>query len=114
MKKLILNTFLLMTVLVLFSCDTKKVVEKPSVNDDSLIKNEIIVQLKKDIAPRELTTAHEKYKLEMKKAVSKITNLWLFTYDTELIQPEKMLQMLKTSELTVNAEYNKKLTGRRN
>ncbi|MEO1258912.1 MAG: hypothetical protein AAFZ15_08935 [Bacteroidota bacterium] len=112
MKNQILNTLLFLSFLTLFSCDTKKAADTTTPDNPSFIKNEIIVQLKKDVAPRELTAAHEKYELTMKEAVSKITNMWLFTYNTDLIDPEKMLKKLKESALTVNAEFNKKLTGR--
>lgn len=101
------------SILLLLACNTKKTTTNtPTPDDGVFIKNEIIVQLKKGVTPRQLVAAHEKYKLETMKAVVKITNMWLFTYDTKLIDPDKLLKILRDSELTIEAEFNKNLNRR--
>ena len=109
MKKIlffaIIITFL---ALIALSCKHSKKVSE-SKGEDSFIKNEIIVQLKKDASTRRVLESFKEYKLETIKAVNQEMNIWLFTYDTDLISSKEMLEKLKNSTLVDTAEYNKKV-----
>ena len=119
MKNPILLFFLISTFSILLnSCDSSKKATQDSTDNQVVIENEILAELKEGVVPRQLVRAFAPYKLQMKEAVSQPTNLWLFTYDTELIEPAKMIELVKASELVKMAEFNKRVklrdTGRGN
>lgn len=106
-----LFSLLVLPLLLACTCKTTQPTTGNS-SDDSFIKNEILVQLTDAATPRQLETDFNSYDFKQKKVISRETNLWLFTYDTSLIEPEKMLEKVKTSAHTVDAEFNKRLNIR--
>ncbi len=91
---------------------SRKATSRPDTSSDGIIKNEIIVQLKGRVKPQQLTGAYQRYDLKLLRAVSEATNLWLFTYNTDKIAPEEMLNILRNSQFATNAEFNKEVEMR--
>ena len=94
--------------------DEKEVIEDSAKekSDSHFIKDRFIVQLKGKVDPKMIVAALQKYKLELLKPISKHMNMWLFTYDTSTIEPEKMLEILKNSQYATDAEFDKNLNLR--
>lgn len=81
--------------------------------DNSLIKNELIVALKKDVSPDRFTNRFRVYDMKKLKAINKSMNIWLFTYNTELVVPEKALEKVRLSTAVKSAEFNKNIALRK-
>ncbi len=107
----VLFTTMLLTVSMLWSCNSTKSKNKETV-DSHFIYSELIVSLKKEVDIDVLFNEFKSYKLAKKKAINARMGLWLLTYDTDKIDPKKMLKKIRAFEGVVNAEFNKNLTGR--
>lgn len=101
----IFRPLLLLAFLLAYACNTQKNTETTEM--PTYIKDALIVQLKDQVTPRQLTNEYRPYSLKMGKAISKETNIWLFTYDTSAIKPLKMLKDIKSSQYVVEAEFDK-------
>lgn len=103
MKKRLFLPILALLAVLLFACKTPK----DGTSGAEWIKNEIIVQLKGKVSPRQVVSAYQKYKVAIVKPIDEAKNKWLFTYDTSLIEPPAMLKVLQNSQFATAAEYNK-------
>ena len=92
--------FFLALSIILLACNSK-------ISDTSSKgeKNEIVVQLKGKVKPSAVVGAYQMYRVEMLKLLDKSTNTWLFTYDTTLISPEDMLNMMNNSQFATSARW---------
>lgn len=109
MNPSIFRAVFLLSFLLAYACNTQKNTDttKTTVDAPVYIENALIVQLKDRATPRQLTDEYRHYNLKMDKAISRATNLWLFTYDTSTIEPPKMLKIIKDSPYVTEAEFDK-------
>ncbi|MEM6318864.1 MAG: DUF6438 domain-containing protein [Bacteroidota bacterium] len=73
------------------------------------IHNEIIVQLKKGVKPQEWCTKFGRYDLKVKRTLSTLTPIYLLSFDTGKMAPDRMLSILRKDDKVVMAEFNKRL-----
>lgn len=99
---------LLIPFLLLLACNaTKKATLDET--EDSIIKHELIVQLSKDASMRQLLHQFKAYELRKLKVINESMNIWLLTYNTDLIEASQMLEKLKASKGVGQVEFNKKV-----
>ncbi|MEM7368728.1 MAG: hypothetical protein AAF587_08990 [Bacteroidota bacterium] len=104
-------------VLMTLACrTTQSAAEEPKDVQDNpgIIANQFIVKLKPGVQPETLSSTFQQYGLTLKKMINKSMNLWVFTYRQESLEPENMLLILKESEHVQEAEFDKRLSNRRN
>jgi hypothetical protein len=69
-------------------------------------KGEILVQLNSGINANQLTQVFTHIGLTQKQKVSDILNIWLFLYNTEVIQSEACLNLIKQNNFVLTAQFN--------
>ncbi|MEM6343918.1 MAG: hypothetical protein AAF927_08560 [Bacteroidota bacterium] len=99
-------------ITLLGACDTSRQASGDDPAEDALIKDHFIVKLAPEVKPEALEASFSKQDLSHQKVIVRSMNLWLFTYDTQKMKPEKMLAKLKASELVLEAQFDKKLSTR--
>lgn len=87
--------------LFLLGCTAKKT----SPSKETLAKDQIIVLLSKNATPTPLIETLKAYEATAKGPASRSKNQWVISYNTKLIQPEKMLEKIKTSESVLEASF---------
>ncbi len=98
-------SFFVITLLFFFltSCsDGKKIT-------NSATKNEIVATLRGKVKPQQVEAAFQKYKMQSIKAIDQSTNTWLFTFDENLIDPDKFLSSLQDSQFIKSAKFGVKM-----
>lgn len=77
--------------------------------EENEIPNEIIVQLKDDITVEEFIESQQTRfsKLTVKERVAPNLNYWVITYDPTVNGPKNMLTQFKSSDMVVEASFNK-------
>lgn len=95
----------------LLSCNGTKSKNTAPANS-TFIYNELIVSVKTDA--NILLDDFNIYELKIKKTINKRMGMYLLTYNTDKIAPEKMLEKVRATENVSNAEFNKNLTERDN
>ena len=83
------------------------------ISGTNFIKQELIIKLNNSENAGQLVEKFSKYKLSSKKEISKSMGIWLMQYDTTLVKPELMLKKVKSQNIVIEAEFNKKLDSRR-
>ena len=77
-----------------------------------IIDNELIVQIKNKMEAKEWAAKYKSYGLQLKKPISRSANMHLFTFDTTLIDAEKMMEMMLADKQVSRVEFNKRLQQR--
>jgi len=80
--------------------------------DSHIIKNEIIAKFNKDVDIEAFVANFKLFDLKVKERIAPNLDLWLLTFDTNEIEPERMLNELKKTEEVIDAEFNKNLSNR--
>ena len=110
-KTVLLATLFALFFSLTFGCKSPQK-ETPSTMNDSIIQNELIVQLEDGATPQQLENAFQRHQLKLVHAINQSMNLWLFSFDTGSIEFEKMRSVVKKSNLVKEAEFNKRLKPR--
>ena len=76
------------------------------------IHNEIIVQFNEKVNTEKWCAQYERFDLTKKKALSTLTPLYLFRFDTAKMNPDKMLEMIRRDKKVTSAEFNKRLEAK--
>ncbi len=76
------------------------------------IHNEIIVQFNEKVNTDKWCAQYERFGLTKKKALSTLTPLYLFQFDTGKMSPDRMLEMIKRDKKVTSAEFNKRMETR--
>lgn len=79
---------------------------------EATIENELIIQLRDKLKGVSWVENYRKYGMHLKKPISKLANMYLFVFDTTLIDSEKMLEIVLKDENVARAEFNKQLQPR--
>ena len=79
---------------------------------ETTIDNELIVQLRDKLEGEVWVEKYKKYGMHLKKPISKLANMYLFVFDTELVGSEEMLELILKDEKVARAEFNKQLQSR--
>ena len=77
-----------------------------------IIDNELIIQIKDKMDAKEWASQYKEYGLQLKKPISRTANMHLFTFDTKLIDSDKMMEMILADKQVSRAEFNKRLQQR--
>ena len=87
--------------------------EKPESGlPENVIADELIVQLNGGVDPHKWAQKYAKQGMKVVKSLSPNGYYWLVKYDSEVVPPESMLEMVRGDSNVLAAEYNKKLDGR--
>lgn len=76
------------------------------------IENEVIIQFKEKIDAEAWCKQYERYGLLSKKALSTTTPIYLMSFDTGKMAPDKMLEIINNDEKVATAEFNKRMGTR--
>ncbi len=76
------------------------------------IDNELIIQLRDKLDGATWAAKYKEYGLHLKKPISKLANMYLFIYDTQLIDAEEIMKLMQEDEKVARAEFNKRLQSR--
>ena len=79
---------------------------------NGIIENELIVQFKNKIEPKQWAQKYERFGLKVRKPLSTLSHIYLLAYDTGKIAPDKMLATIKKDDKVATAEFNKRLETR--
>jgi hypothetical protein len=74
----------------------------------TVMKNEIVATLRGKVKPQQVVAAFQKYKMETVKVIDKNTNIWMFTFDKNLIDPDQFLNSLQDSQFIKSAKFGEK------
>lgn len=74
--------------------------------ETSYREGELIVQLKENVDVFDLTSENNSINLEVVKVLVKHLNIWLLSFDTELITSEAALSNIRESSLVKLAQFN--------
>ncbi len=91
--------------------DTKPVKE-PDTRNQVTIFDEIIIEPNQGVRLPIWFKDMEAYGVTLIKKIANEQNLWLITYDTKIIEPTLMLNLLKNDKSIKFAEFNKKISPR--
>ncbi len=80
--------------------------------EDMNIYDEIIIEPNVGVRLPAWFKEMEGYGVRLVKKISPDSNLWLITYDKNVIEPKIMLDMLKKDKAIKVAEFNKKISSR--
>jgi len=86
--------------------------EENTNRSETTIDNELIVQLRDKLEGEVWVEKYKKYGMHLKKPISKLANMYLFVFDTELVSSEEMLELILKDEKVARAEFNKQLQSR--
>lgn len=87
--------------------------EKEDGKVGKVIKSEIIIEPKSDIAlTKWFSKKKELYGVRIINKIAPNLNLWLITYDEKMVDGDMLLQILQNDPHILNAEFNKKTTSR--
>ncbi len=73
------------------------------------IHNELIVQFNEKVNLEKWLTQYQRFDLVTKKSLSTLTPLYLFSFDTGKMSPDKMLEMIRRDKQVTSVEFNKRL-----
>ena len=92
----------------------RKTAKDRSVQDRKEVKidQELIIQLRDKLDGTTWAQQYKEYELHVKKPISKLANMYLFTYNTKLIDPSKMIELMQQDEKVARVEFNKRLQSR--
>lgn len=76
------------------------------VNAQNIVSGELIVQLKSDVVPSQVTSDFTNISLSSERQLSKSLNIWLFSYNPSAIQPETALSSVKQHQYVTTAQFN--------
>ncbi len=79
---------------------------------EGVIENELIVQFKDKIEASQWAQKYERFGLKVKKSLSTLSHIYLLSYDTGKMPPDRMLAMIKKDEEVATAEFNKRMETR--
>ena len=79
---------------------------------DITIDNELIVQIRDKIEGTDWALTYKEYGMQLKKPISKMANMYLFTFDTKTIASEKMLELVSADKNVARVEFNKRMQQR--
>ncbi len=98
-KNIILRAFFAIFLIIALNYKTEA---------QNYVPGEIIVQLKSDVTPAQLSQRHNQISLTQTQTqkISDALNIWLFRYNTGTIQPDSCLNLLKQSDLVKVAQFN--------
>lgn len=96
-KTSLTTTVFVFVILVFFSCRTKQEIKS----------KEVLVQLFNDTSVVSLEKRFSKYHLKKQKVVSRPMYIFLFSYHSEKIQENAMIDSLKASAFVKEAQSNK-------
>lgn len=101
--------FLVFMLTLMSACGNKNAAFQEEILPKNAITNELIVQLKKDVTTEFLEKEFSKQEFKLIKQISAPMRAYLFTFNADLIQPTKMLEMVKSLDEVSSVEFNKKL-----
>ncbi len=99
-KTALIGTILLLGLFI-FGCTAKKT----SPPKETFVQDQIIVLLGKNKTPTPLIETLEAYEAKAKGPTSRSKNQWIISFNAKLIQPEKMLEKIKSSESVLEASF---------
>ncbi len=85
---------------------------KREVLPDVIIDNELIIQIDNTKEATEWALTYKQYGMQLKKPISKLANMYLFTFDVEAIDSKKMLALMKEDKSVKRVEFNKRMQQR--
>ena len=77
-----------------------------------IIDTELIIQLRDKLDGATWAEKYKEYGLHVKKPISKLANMYLFTYDNLLIDADEIMELIQKDEKVARAEFNKRLQSR--
>lgn len=83
-----------------------------SLEEAVIIENQIIVEPGANTFMAQWLKKYEQYDVQLMTRISPTLNLWVITFNMNLIAPNDMLQLIKNDPQISNAEFNKKLSLR--
>lgn len=89
---------------------TEEVVEEPK--EDLNIYNEIIIKFKPGTFISKWLKQFKPYSLYVKKPLDDDRMTWVTNFDMKKIEPEELLEMVKSDPVVLEAEFNKKTSKR--
>lgn len=104
-KEHLLKWFLLLFVIIAFSCKSH----------DNAKDNEVytvIVQMHDSSATAQLEQDHAPYDLKKEKVISRPMQIFLFSFNSGKISNTELVQLLKQSNLVKEAQLNRNVTLR--
>ena len=102
MSLVLMIGLILSLFLNLLSCCSGK-----KITTATIIKSEIVATLRVKVKPQQVVSAFQKYKIETLKVINKDTNIWIFTFDKSLVDPDYFLDYLKDSQFIISAKFGK-------
>ena len=97
---------LTLTLLLCFACKTKTETQTPSEEDT------VLVQLSETATPEALVVQFKSVDLQQLKLISKTMRIYLFTFNSQKVALEALIDQLKESELVDEAQTNKTVSNR--
>lgn len=85
---------------------------KREVLPDVIIDNELIIQIEDTKEATEWALQYKEYGMQLKKPISKLANMYLFTFDVNTIDSKKMLALMKEDKTVKRVEFNKRMQKR--
>ncbi len=85
---------------------------KREVLPDVIIDNELIIQIEDTKEATEWALQYKEYGMQLKKPISKLANMYLFTFDVAAIDSKKMLALMKEDKSVKRVEFNKRMQQR--
>ena len=112
--RVILYVFCIAGLVIIYSCQSAliKKENKRITDDQSIIKHEILAQLRDIEDQSTIETDYRKYNLVSKKIISSHMKAVIFTYDTTTVSPAKIMFKLKEDDRFSMVEFNKLLSVR--
>lgn len=94
--------FLFVVLFFAISCTST---QTPSPNISTFDKEKILVFLKKGISSKSLETEFSSFELLSKGQTSRSENRFIFTFNTNLIASDELLEKIKNSDLVIEAAF---------
>ena len=77
-----------------------------------ILDNEIIVQFKEWVDFREWCALYDRYGVASKRIISEQSGIYLIVFDTALMEPDRMLGIVRKDSKVKSAEFNKRIQPR--
>jgi len=98
------------------SCTPKKVTDalvvEKTIQQDSSLSNELIIQFKEVVDVENWVLSYKKYGLALKKPLSKAAKIYLFVFDNTIVTKEQALKLFDKDKAVKAVELNKKIQAR--
>jgi len=99
-------SLVLLTLVLCFACKTKTETQIPSE------EHTVLVQLSETATPEALVVQFKSADLQQIKRISKTMRIYLFTFNSQKVALEALIDQLKESELVTEAQANQQVSNR--